>query len=110
MGDPRPARYMLPWTWAGPSLSVRSPRPTENKLSFINQTRPYGDDSSNFEKSLSKATQRQAWAEHTAWTGVDYVKGSAHLDLSTLYSQSSAPKCWMSMVRVCTCQESEFYY
>jgi len=52
-----------------------------HSLSFLNQTRPYGDDSSNFGKSLPQATQRQAWAEHTAWTAVDYVKGGADREL-----------------------------
>src|ERR1700685_1516890 len=29
MRDRRPARFTEPWTWAGPSLLARSPRPTE---------------------------------------------------------------------------------
>src|SRR5580693_6666486 len=33
MRDRRPARFTVPWTWAGPSLLVRSPRPTENNSS-----------------------------------------------------------------------------
>src|SRR5579871_2714561 len=33
MGDRRPVRFTAPWTWAGPSLLVRSPRPTENNSS-----------------------------------------------------------------------------
>jgi hypothetical protein len=52
-----------------------------HSLSFMNQKRPYGDDSSNIRKSWPKASQRQAWAEHTAWTAVDYVKGGADLEL-----------------------------
>jgi len=52
-----------------------------HSLSFLNQTRPYGDDASNFGKSLPQAIQRQAWAEHTAWTAVDYVKGGADREL-----------------------------
>ncbi len=50
-------------------------------LSFMNYAKPYGDDSPNFGRSLPKASQRQAWAEHTAWTAVDYVKGNADLEL-----------------------------
>jgi hypothetical protein len=52
-----------------------------HSLSFMNYRKPYGDDSRNFGKSLPKASQRQAWAEHTAWTAVDYVKGGADLEL-----------------------------
>src|ERR1700686_5371475 len=33
MRDRRPARSTEPWTWAGPSLLARSPRPTENSSS-----------------------------------------------------------------------------
>src|SRR5579862_4355440 len=33
MGDRRPVRFTAPWTWAGPSSLVRSPRPTENDSS-----------------------------------------------------------------------------
>ena len=29
-GRPEPVRFTAPWTWAGPSLLARSPRPTEN--------------------------------------------------------------------------------
>jgi hypothetical protein len=50
-------------------------------LSFLNYTKPYGDDSPDFGKKMPKASQRQAWAEHTAWTAVDYVKGSVDLEL-----------------------------
>ena len=52
-----------------------------HSLSFLNYTKPYGDDPDNFGRSLPKASQRQAWAEHTASTAVDYVKGSADLEL-----------------------------
>src|SRR5689334_21628768 len=31
MRDRRPARCTGPWTWPGPSLSARSPTPTENE-------------------------------------------------------------------------------
>ena len=30
MGDRRPVRFMEPWTWAGPRLLAKSPKPTEN--------------------------------------------------------------------------------
>ena len=53
-----------------------------HSLSFLNYTKPYGDDSPTFGRSLPKASQRQAWAEHTAWTAVDYVKGGADLELA----------------------------
>src|ERR1700689_2296640 len=33
MRDRRPAKFTAPWTWAGPRLLVRSPRPTENNSS-----------------------------------------------------------------------------
>src|SRR5579863_6174964 len=33
MGDRRPVRSMQPWTWAGPSLLAKLPRPTENNSS-----------------------------------------------------------------------------
>jgi hypothetical protein len=53
-----------------------------HSLSFMNSRKPYGgDDSRNFGRSLPKASQRQAWAEHTAWTAVDYVKGGADIEL-----------------------------
>jgi hypothetical protein len=52
-----------------------------HSLSFMNYRKPYDDDSRNFGKSLPKASQRQAWAEHTAWTAVNYVKGGADLEL-----------------------------
>ncbi len=50
-------------------------------LSFLNYRKPYGDDSHRFGRSLPKASQRQAWAEHAAWTAVDYVKGGVDLEL-----------------------------
>jgi hypothetical protein len=52
-----------------------------HSLSFLNYTKPYDSDSPNFGRSLPEASQRQAWAEHTAWTAVDYVKGGADLEL-----------------------------
>jgi hypothetical protein len=30
---------------------------------------------------MPKASQRQAWAEHTAWTAVDYVKSGIDVEL-----------------------------
>jgi hypothetical protein len=50
-------------------------------LSFLNYTKPYGDDSYDLGKSWPMPSQRQAWADHTAWTAVDYVKGGADLEL-----------------------------
>jgi hypothetical protein len=52
-----------------------------HSLSFLNHTKPYGDDSYDFGRSWPKPNQRQAWADHTAWTAVDYVKGGADLEL-----------------------------
>jgi hypothetical protein len=52
-----------------------------HSLSFLNYRKAYDDDSPSFGSSLPKASQRQAWAEHTAWTAVDYVKGGADLEL-----------------------------
>jgi hypothetical protein len=50
-------------------------------LSFLNYTKPYGDDSPQFGKAMPNANQQQAWAEHAAWTAVDYVKGGVDLEL-----------------------------
>ncbi len=52
-------------------------------LSFLNHTKPYGerDFPQEFGRLLPKASQRQAWAEHTAWTAIDYVKGDVDLEL-----------------------------
>src|SRR5439155_16497515 len=35
MRDRKPARSMEPWTWPGPSLSARSPTPTESKRADV---------------------------------------------------------------------------
>jgi len=50
-------------------------------LSFLNQTRPYGDDPQEFERAWPRVSQREAWAKHSAWTAVDYVKGGVDLRL-----------------------------
>jgi hypothetical protein len=50
-------------------------------LSFLNYTKPYGDHPKQFGKAMPMASQRQAWAKHTAWTAVDYVKGGIDLEL-----------------------------
>jgi hypothetical protein len=52
-------------------------------LSFLNYTKPYGEGefSQEFGRSMPKASQRKAWAEHTLWIAVDYVKGSSDLEL-----------------------------
>jgi hypothetical protein len=34
-----------------------------------------------FGSAMPKASQPQAWAEHTAWTAVDYAKGGIDLEL-----------------------------
>jgi hypothetical protein len=51
----------------------------EHTLSFLFMTRPYlGDDPEHarrFEKSLRRDDQRQAWAAHTSYMAIDYVKG-----------------------------------
>ena len=52
-----------------------------HSLSFLNYRKPYGDDSYDIGRSWRKPSQRQAWADHTAWTAVDYVKGGADLEL-----------------------------
>jgi hypothetical protein len=52
-------------------------------LSFLNYTQPYGQGEfpQEFGRLLPNASQRQAWAEHTAWIAVDYVKGGRDLEL-----------------------------
>lgn len=52
-------------------------------ISFLNHTKPYGESDfpQEFERLLTKETQRKAWREHTAWTAVDYVKGGTDLKL-----------------------------
>jgi len=50
-------------------------------LSFLNYTKPYGGDPSEFGTAMPIPSQRQAWAEHTAWTAVDYAKGGIDLEL-----------------------------
>jgi hypothetical protein len=69
-------------------------------LSFLNYRKPYGegDFPQEFGKSLPKANQRQAWAEHTAWTAVDYVKGGVDLELeyavlATVCAEILDPNC-----------------
>jgi len=50
-------------------------------LSFLNYRKPYGQDTDNFGWSRSTVSQQKAWAEHTAWTAVDYVKGGVDPEL-----------------------------
>ncbi|MGA2373785.1 MAG: hypothetical protein ABSG11_24285, partial [Candidatus Korobacteraceae bacterium] len=50
-------------------------------LSFLNYTKPYGDRPNEFGRAMPTASQRQAWAEHTAWTAVDYAEGGIDLEL-----------------------------
>jgi hypothetical protein len=53
-------------------------------LSFLFQTRAYFADNREharaFEESLHRDDQRQAWAEHSAYAAIDYVKGDANVD------------------------------
>jgi hypothetical protein len=55
----------------------------DHTLSFLKYTKPYGEGEfpQQFGRLLLKASQRQAWAEHTAWTAVDYLKGGRDLEL-----------------------------
>jgi len=52
-------------------------------LSFLNYRKPYGEGEfpQDFATALPKASQRQAWTGHKAWTAVDYVKGGVDLEL-----------------------------
>jgi hypothetical protein len=45
-------------------------------LSFLNYTKPYGEDDlgRDFGESLPLESQRRAWFQHKAWTAVDYSK------------------------------------
>lgn len=49
-------------------------------LSFLNYKSAYGG-SYSIGKKMPTSSQRQAWAEHTAWTAVDYVNGGVNLEL-----------------------------
>jgi hypothetical protein len=52
-------------------------------LSFLYQTMPYADNSERareFEKTLLRVDQRQAWAEHSAYMAIDYVQGDVDID------------------------------
>jgi hypothetical protein len=49
-------------------------------LSFLCYTKPYGADDPEFGIVLPLASQRRAWAEHTSWIALDYVKGDAAID------------------------------
>jgi len=49
-------------------------------LSFLNHKQPYGDNFPEFGRKLPRLDQREAWAKHTAWIAVDYVKGEADID------------------------------
>jgi hypothetical protein len=52
-------------------------------LSFLNYTKPYGEEDfpKEFATSLLQDSQKRAWSEHKSWTAVDYVKGGADLEL-----------------------------
>jgi hypothetical protein len=48
-------------------------------LSFLHYTKPYSTQ--EFGASMPMESQRQAWAQHTAWEAIDYVKSGKNLDL-----------------------------
>ena len=50
-------------------------------LSFLYYTKPYGDNVDDFGRAMPKASQREAWAKHTAWMAVDYVRGGTDPEL-----------------------------
>jgi hypothetical protein len=50
-------------------------------LSFLYYTKPYGDNSEDFGRAMPMASQRDAWARHTSWMAIDYVKGALDLDV-----------------------------
>jgi hypothetical protein len=50
-------------------------------LSFLDYTQPYGESLGGVWEGDANGSQRKAWAEHTAWTAVDYAKGATDLDL-----------------------------
>jgi len=56
-----------------------------HKISFLHYSRPYGDSpehSREFGRAMATESQRQAWAEHNAWTAVVYVAGIVEFDLA----------------------------
>jgi hypothetical protein len=67
-------------------------------LSFLNNTKPYGEGDPDFGISLPQPSQQRAWGEHTAWTAVDYVKGGVdfeleHAVLAKLCAEMIDPNC-----------------
>ena len=43
-------------------------------MNFLNHSEPYfGRDPAEHAKSLPLITQQKAWADHRAWTAVDYI-------------------------------------
>jgi len=52
-------------------------------VSFMFYTKPYGHDSPELGKSWRLLDHRTAWAEHTAFTAIDYVKGG--MDFESRY-------------------------
>jgi hypothetical protein len=50
-------------------------------LSFLNVSKSYLDDPAEDSKQLSDLSAQNAWAEHRAWTAVDYVKGGKDPEL-----------------------------
>jgi hypothetical protein len=53
-------------------------------VSFMFYTKPYGDDSQKLGQAWRLPSQRSAWAAHTAWIAVDYVKGG--IDFESRYA------------------------
>jgi hypothetical protein len=50
-------------------------------LSFFSVSKSYFDDPEKDSKQLPQLSQQKAWAEHRAWTAVDYVKGGNDVEL-----------------------------
>jgi hypothetical protein len=51
-------------------------------LNFFHHSKPYVDNSKTNVDWLPQASQRQAWAEHTACVGVDYMNRNTDVELS----------------------------
>lgn len=70
-----------------------------HRLSFLFVMKPYFSDQLDrgqaFEKSLLRDDQQQAWAQHTAYMAIDYVKRQAEIQSRYLCSRDSAVSCTM---------------
>jgi hypothetical protein len=49
-------------------------------VSFMFYAKPYGENSQELGMAWPVPSQRQAWAEHTAWMAIDYAKGGIDFD------------------------------